>query len=72
MKMTLKELWSVSDSPLVVMNEGKKILAMSYDPSRYPDLGDRTVVKQYACDELSTGVKGHVWAHNYIHVVVGV
>ena len=71
--LTLKQLWSLSDSPLVVMDsESGKILTHSYNPTRYPGLGSRPVVRQFACDEKSTGVKGDVWYHNYIHAVVGV
>ena len=71
--MTLKNLWSISDSPLVVMDsETGEILAQSYNPNRYPGLGSRPVIRQFACDEKSTGVKGDTWFHTYIHAVVGV
>ena len=71
--VTLKQLWSLSDSPLVVMDsESGKILTHSYHPSRYPGLGSRPVVRQFACDEKSVGIKGDTWTHNYIHAVVGV
>jgi hypothetical protein len=71
--LTLKQLWNVSDSPLIVMDsQNGKILAQSYNPTRYPGLGSRPVVMQYACDEKSVGIKGDSWTHNYIHVSVGV
>ena len=70
--MTLKNLWNISDSPLIVMDAADgKILAQSYAPQRYPGLGSRPVVRQFACDEKSVGLKSE-WTHNYILVLVGV
>ena len=71
--LTLKKLWEITDSPLLVMDDTTgKILTHSYSPSRYPGLGSRPVVRQFACDEKSVGIKGDSWTHNYIHVSVGV
>ena len=70
--MTLKDFWQVTDSPIMVLEATNgKVLSYSFDPNRYPALAYRPVIKIFAKDEKSVGLKRE-WEHNIIHAVVGV
>lgn len=72
MTITLKQFWTMTDSPIVVLEETNgKVLSMSYNPERYPGLGSRPVLRFFAKDQHNVGLKSE-WDHNVIHAVVGV